>query len=266
LKLLTMSHLHSDWNSFLRRLIFLLVLTFSSHSLLAEEPNLGAVVLETKGYVVPAAQVTVSPKVSGHVVELLIEEGKRVKAGDVLARLDPTEYEAALRIGRAKLKLAEAELLKTKEAGSKADLTIAEAKVEIAQAQLALAQYRLDSTVIRAPINGTVLSKRAEVGTLINPKGHQGVASLCDLADLRTMEVEIWVQEADLSKFAKGQRCQIQLDAFPQAKYRGSVARIQPIADRARAVVGVRVRAEIPQNDESFRPEMAAIVTIGSKK
>jgi RND family efflux transporter MFP subunit len=233
---------------------------------LADEPNLGTVVLETKGYAVPTAQVTVSPKVSGQVIELLIEEGKRVKAGDVLARLDPTEYEAPLRIARAELKLADAELLKTKEAGSKADLTIAEAKVEMAKARLALAQYRLDSTVIRAPINGTVLLKRAEVGSLINPRANQGTASVCDLADLRNMEVEIWVRETDLTKIAKGQKCQIQLEVFPQNSYRGVVARVLPIADRARGAVGIRVRVDIPEKDESFRPEMAAIVTIGSKK
>ncbi len=67
----------------------------------ADEPTASGVVLETKGYLVPASQVAVSPRVSGQVVELLIEEGKQVKAGDVLARLDPTEYGAALRAWRS---------------------------------------------------------------------------------------------------------------------------------------------------------------------
>jgi multidrug resistance efflux pump len=136
----------------------------------------------------------------------------------------------------------------------------------LAQAQVALAQSRLDSTVIRAPINGIILAKRADVGTLINPNATQGVASLCDLADLKNSEIELWVQERELNKIAKGQKCQIQLEAFPQKTYRGSVARVLPIADRAKGAIGIRVRVEVPDKDDSFRPEMAAIVTIGAKK
>src|SRR5262249_650544 len=79
--------------------------------LAADEPNLGEVILEAKGYVVPVNQITVGSRVSGQVIESKIEEGKRVKAGDVLARLDSMEYEAALRLARAELKLAEAGLL-----------------------------------------------------------------------------------------------------------------------------------------------------------
>jgi multidrug resistance efflux pump len=247
-------------------LLLLLTAILAPLSLAADEPNLGEIVLETKGYVLPVNQITVSPRLPGQVVELKIEEGKRVKTGDVLARLDPAEYEGALRLARAELKLAEAGLAKAKEGGSKGDLAVAQAKIELAQAQVTFAQNRLDSTLIRAPINGTILVKRADVGTLINPNATQGVASLCDLADLSSVEVEIWVPERELTKIAKGQKCQIQLDAFPQKTYRGSVARVLPIADRAKGAVGVRVRVEIPNKDDSFRPEMAAIVTIGAKK
>lgn len=261
-----MSQLHLAGVRFRLPLVLVLTAIQAPLCLGADEPNLGEIVLETKGYVLPASQVTVSPKVSGQVVELMIEDGKRVKAGEVLARLDSVEYEAALRLARAELKLAEAGLAKAKEGGGKADLAIAQAKVELAQAQVALAQYRLDSTVVRAPINGTVLAKRAEVGTLINPNATQGTTSLCDLADLRTVEVEVWFPERDLPKIARGQKCQIRLEAFPQTTYRGNVARLLPIADRAKGAVGVRVRVEIPNKDDSFRPEMAAIVTIGAKK
>src|SRR6267378_2852224 len=140
-------------------LIFVVTLMTTPVRLAADEPNLGEIVLEAKGYVLAAKQVTVSPRVSGQVIELLFEEGKRVKAGEVLARLDPTECEGALRIARAELKLAEAGLAKAKEGVGKADLAVAQAKVELVQAQVALAQTRLDSTVIRAPVNGTVLVK-----------------------------------------------------------------------------------------------------------
>jgi RND family efflux transporter MFP subunit len=246
-------------------LAMLLPMVLTATPVEADEPNLGEVVLETKGYIVPASQVTVSPKVSGQVVELLIEEGKRVKAGEVLARFDPTEYDAALRIARAELKLAEAGLSKAKESSGKADLAIAQAKVEMAQVHVALAQSHLDSTVIRSPINGTVMTKRAEVGTPINPKSIQGTTSLCDIADLRTVDIEIWIPERDLNQISVGQRCRIQLDAFPQTAYRGSVSRLLPMADRARGAVGVRIRMEVPEKDSAIRPEMSALVTIGKK-
>src|SRR5205823_3587873 len=152
----------------------------------------------------------------------------------------------------------EARLAKAKESASKADFAIAQARAEVAQAQVALAQYRLQCTVVRAPANGTVLAKRADVGTLINPSAFQVPASLCDLADLRTMDVELWVQEKDLTRVALGQQCRIRLVAFPNAACRGRVARLLPIADRARGAVGIRVRVESPEKEESLRPEMSA--------
>jgi RND family efflux transporter MFP subunit len=234
--------------------------------LAAQEPKAAQVVLESRGYLVPARQVTVSPKVSGQVIELLIEEGKRVKAGDVLARLNPRAYEAALRLARAELKLAAAGLAKANEGHSQADRAIAQAKLAVAEARVALAQQRLEGTVIRAPINGTIVAKRADVGTLIDPRAAQVPASLCDLADLRPMEVEVWVPERDLARVAKGQPCQVRLEAFPQKTYQGRVSRLLSLADRAKGAVGLRVRLAVPEMDESPRPEMAAIVAFLAKE
>ena len=254
-----MCHLNDVW-------VLLLAAILAPLPLAADEPNLGEIVLEAKGYILPVNQITVGSRVSGQVIESRLEEGKRVKVGELLARLDPAEYEAGLRLARAELRVAEAGLAKAKEGFGKADVSIAEAKVELAQARLALAQNRLDATLIRAPINGTILVKRANLGTLINPSAAQGSANLCEMADLRNVEIELWVQERDLAKIEKGQKCQVRLEAFPQKTYRGSVARLLPIADKARGAVGIRVRVEIPNGDESFRPEMAAVVSIGSKK
>ncbi len=254
-----MCHLNDVW-------VLLLAAILAPLPLAADEPNLGEIVLEAKGYILPVNQITVGSRVSGQVIESRLEEGKRVKVGELLARLDPAEYEAGLRLARAELRVAEAGLAKAKEGFGKADVSIAEAKVELAQARLALAQNRLDATLIRAPINGTILVKRANLGTLINPSSAQGSANLCEMADLRNVEIELWVQERDLAKIEKGQKCQVRLEAFPQKTYRGSVARLLPIADKARGAVGIRVRVEIPNGDESFRPEMAAVVSIGSKK
>jgi RND family efflux transporter MFP subunit len=216
--------------------------------------------MEIRGYIVPASQVTVSPKVAGQVVELRIEEGKSVKQGDVLARLDPAEQQGTLELARAKLKLAEAGLAKAKEGTSTTDLAVAQAKVQVAQAQVALAQYRLECTVIRAPVSGTVLTKRAEVGTRIDPRGYQVPASLCDLADLRILDVEIWAPERDLAKFFKGQSCVIRVDAVPDAPYKGQVVRLLPMADRAKGAVCIRLRVDVPEGDHRLRPELGATV------
>jgi HlyD family secretion protein len=236
------------------------LILIASPPLGADEPNPGKVVLEAKGYVVPASQVTVSPSVSGHVIDILIEEGKRVKKGDILARLDPTAYDAALGVARAKLNMAEAALAKASEGSDKGNLSIARANVEVAQARLTVAKLGLNGTIIIAPIDGTILLKRAELGTLINPKAYQATGSLCDMADLRMVDVEVSVAERDISKITKGQPCLIRLEAFPGSTYRGQVGRLLPVADRAKGCVGVRVQIDVPENDEKLRPESGAIV------
>jgi RND family efflux transporter MFP subunit len=232
----------------------------------ADEPKAERVVLECKGYLVPASQVTVSPKVAGQVVELLIDEGTRVKAGDVLARLDAEEYTADLRLAQARLKLAEAELAKARDVAGKADVAIAEAKVEVARAKLDRARYRMECTTVRAPIDGVVLARRAQVGTRIDPKAPQMPGSLCDLADLRTMDVEVWIQERDLTKIAHGQACVIQVDAIPNATYRGRVVGFQPVADRARGALAARVRLEPPKEAGRLLPELSALVQFIGKE
>jgi HlyD family secretion protein len=248
------------------RVVLVMVGMFAPLTSSADPPNGGRVVLEIKGYVVPVSQVPVSPKVGGQIVEMHIEEGKRVKAGDVLAKIDPAEYEGARLIAKAQLKLAEAELVKAKEGGGTADLAIAQARVEVAQARVDLARYRLDCTVVRAPIDGTVLEKFGEVGAMIDWKALNVKGTLCLLADLRTIEVELSVQEKDVAKVAKGQPCLVRLEAYPQVTYRGQVIRLLAVGDRAKGAVGVRVRLEVPAGDDHLRPEMGAIVRIMDKE
>jgi HlyD family secretion protein len=230
--------------------------------LLADDPKPGAVALQCKGYVVPARQVTLIPNVAGQVAELVFEEGKSVKAGDILAKLDPIDFELSVRIAEAKLRLVEAGVAKAKEGPSRADVELALARVEIAKAQLEQARRRLDGTVVRAPFDGVILTKRADVGMRIDPHASRAVGSLCDLADPRAFQVEIWVAEADLARVATGQSCSVQLEAFPKKSYRGQVHRILPVADRAKGAVGIRIRLEIPDGDTALRPEMSALVTI----
>jgi HlyD family secretion protein len=195
-----------------------------------------------------------------------IEEGKQVKEGDALARLDAAEQEAALKLARAELELAEAGLAKANEGAGKAEVATAQAKVKVARARVGLAEHRLACAVVRAPVSGTVLLKRAEVGSRVDPKGFQAPASLCDLADLRTLDVEIRVPERDLRNVFLGQRCAIRVEAAPDASYRGRVVRILPVADRMTGTVATRVRVDLPEGDPRLRPELSAIVQFIGKK
>lgn len=284
------------------------------------------------GYIVPVQLVQVSPKVGGQVTELYIEEGKRVKQGDVLAKLDRAEYEYEyqrtkaladqskarydeMRAGnrpeerkRAEATLREAEELREQlrdeafryrssgRAASADDLVkiesrlrqadqrveqlrqenkmmqegqrqeridAAKAEWETACAMRDKAKYYLDNTSVLAPITGTILIKRAEVGNTVRPESFgQGLsASLCDMADLNQLEVDADVSERDLEKVWKGQRCEVRTEAFPDIPYKGYVARMMPTANRGKASVSVRVRVEIPANDSLLRPDMRSRVT-----
>jgi RND family efflux transporter MFP subunit len=225
----------------------------------------GRAVLETSGYVVPSQPVTVSPRLAGIVAQLPIEESQVVKQGEVIGRLEATEYELKLRIAEAELKGAQAVLAKAAISSEK-DTVIASAAVEAAKGRLELARWYLDGTIIRAPITGTVLVKRAEVGSFVNPRGLSGVQALCEMADLRRLEVDVSLQERDLPRVSKGQPCQVRLDAYPKTTYRGVVVRLLPVADRAKGAVNVRVRLEVPEKDEQLRPDMRALVQFLSKQ
>jgi RND family efflux transporter MFP subunit len=220
----------------------------------------GRVVLEVAGYIVPAQQVTVSPQVPGVVVKLPIAEGRAVKAGDVLAELGRDEYAFALRRAEANLALARARQAKAKAGGSKEDLAVAQAEVGVARADVERCKWRLDATVIRSPINGVILSKKTEQGNLVNPLGFNVSASICDIADLSQLEVDVALPERDVRKVSGGQACLVRVDANPDAVHKGQVARLMPVADRAKGTVSVRVRLLDLNRDAPLRPESRAIV------
>jgi multidrug efflux pump subunit AcrA (membrane-fusion protein) len=220
-------------------------------------PETRKIVYESKGYIVPVGQVSVSPKVGGQVIEMTIEEGKFVNKGEILARLENGEYKAELNIAKARLELARARAEKSK--GE--TVAIARAEVAVAAAAVEKAFWRFDATVIRAPISGTILTKRAEVGSVLNPAAFNVSASICEMADLRELEVDVSVPERDIGKIAKGQSCSIRPEAFPATQYKGKVSRLMPVADRARGALAVRVRVAVPNGDTRLRPEMAALVT-----
>jgi multidrug resistance efflux pump len=141
-------------------------------------------------------------------------------------------------------------------------IELAQAEVDQAQAELDKAEWRLSNCTIRAPISGTILKKNAEKGNIINPAAFNGSFSLCDLADLSKLEVELNIQERDISLVTPGQLCTVTTDAYPKIRYRGVVSRLMPVANRAEGAIPVRVRLTIPPGDEGkhLKPEMSATV------
>ena len=139
------------------------------------------------------------------------------------------------------------------------------AKAELAQveADVVKAEWRLGNCTIRAPITGTILKKNAEEGNIVNPIAFNGSFSLCDMADLSDLEVDLNVQERDIALVKVGQKCRVRAEAYHDRVYDGYVDRLMPIADRAKGAVPVRVKISVPPEEEGvyLKPEMGAIVT-----
>jgi HlyD family secretion protein len=253
----------------------------------ANSASSGGFALESKGYIITAHQILVSPQVGGMIVKLHIIESQHVKKDDVLAELEDTQYKAERDRAKANLALAKAHLarcitdharaetLLPNKAISQSDYDLslgnrneAEATVKLAQAELDKAEWQLNNCVIRAPITGTILKKNAEEGTLVNPIAMQGFFSLCEMADLSDLEVDLTIQERDISRIFTGQKCKIRAEAFPDRVYEGYVSRLMPMADRAKGAIPVRVKVKVPAEEEGvyLKPEMGALVSFLNKQ
>jgi RND family efflux transporter MFP subunit len=254
--------------------------------------------LTASGYVVAQRRAAVASKATGRLEVLNVREGSQVKQGDVLARLDASDVRAALAQAQAAVRQAEAavaqagvertqaeadlrrqqalqakgfvspqtvETAATRLNAAKAAVTTAEAAVGVARAQIKVQQVNLDYTEIRAPFDGVVLVKNANVGDIITPfssaAGAQG--AVVTMADMGTLEVEADVSESNLAKAKIGQPVEITLDALPDTRFRGSVVGIVPTVDRAKATVMTKIRFE--KLDPRILPEMSAKVTILSQ-
>jgi HlyD family secretion protein len=190
-----------------------------------------------------------------------------LKSGSALAQRD---YELALSAYKAmdrrveKMRQAYALMVK----GPRIE-RIEQARAEVKQneADLAKADWRLDNCTVRAPVSGIILTKKAEEGDIVNPVAFNVSASLCDMADLSDLEVDLSIQERDVAKVFAGQKCKVRTKAFPDRIYDGVVARLMPIADRAKGAVPVRVKTQIPREEEGvyLKPEMGATVTFMKK-
>jgi HlyD family secretion protein len=310
----------------------------------------GEVVLQAKGYVVPAHQVQVSPKVGGMIEKLneRFEEGQFFQAGEPLAWLETDDYQAEydravaackaaeqryeeskcnrpqeIQASLNELKEAEAtfeqldrdlhrnrQLMGTtaltakdfeqakfardamkgrverlrfayqlmKEGPRKERREAALADWQAAKADVAKARSRLDDCILRAPIAGHILTKKAEKGNVVNPLAFSISASLCEMANLGDLEIDLSVQERDIARVQKGQDCTVLPEAFQNHEpfrqthprgYQGQVIRLMPIADRSKGAINVRVKVEIPHDEvgQFLKPEMSVLVSFlkGSK-
>ena len=142
-------------------------------------------------------------------------------------------------------------------------IAAARAAVAQAEAEVARARWQLDNCTIVAPISGTVLRKNAEEGNMVNPIAFNGSYSICEMADLSDLEVELTIQQRDIRRVFVGQKCKVRAVAYLDRQYDGVVDRLMPIADRAKEAVPVRVKISVPPEEEGvyLKPEMTAEVT-----
>ncbi len=254
--------------------------------------------LNASGYVVAQRKAALAAKITGRLVALSVEEGSRVKTGEIIARLEDedaralrdqatanlntTRAQAAstraeihdatqnyqrkkelLRrdvISRAEFDTAEARYL-----SAKAAVAAAEATQKAGEAALKAAQVSLDYDLIRAPFDAVVLTKNADIGDIVTPLGAaaNAKAAVVTIADLNSLQVEADVAESNLALVKIGQPCDIQLDALPDTRFRGQVHMIVPTADRTKATIMVKVRFLDP--DPRILPEMSAKVAFLSR-
>jgi multidrug resistance efflux pump len=139
----------------------------------------------------------------------------------------------------------------------------AEARIKQAEQDVVRTKWYLDNCKIYAPISGTILTKIAEEGNIINQLSLNLKGSICDMANLSDIEVDLTIQERDVAKVSKDQRCRIRSEAFPDHTYNGFVSRLMPIGDRAKGAVPVRVKVEVPEEEQGqyLKPDMGVIVS-----
>ncbi|MFQ5770982.1 MAG: efflux RND transporter periplasmic adaptor subunit, partial [bacterium] len=143
---------------------------------------------------------------------------------------------------------------------AEAAVAAAKAQIELAQATVVAAEVDVENTNIRAPFDGTVLTKNADIGEMVAPfaASSNSRGAVVTIADMNSLEVEADVSESNIHKVRPGQYCEIILDAFPNHRYPGFVHKIVPTADRAKATVLTKIR--FSERDEKVLPEMSAKV------
>lgn len=254
--------------------------------------------LNATGYVTARRASTVSSKVTGKVIEVLVEEGMEVKEGQELARLDASNVERSLHLAEAQLESAresmketqanleqsgrdlkrtsamadqkvvtqsELETAQTLERALKARLERQQAEVRVAEHEVEVWKQQLDDTIIRAPFAGIVTSKDAQPGEMISPMSAGGAftrTGICTIVDMSSLEIEVDVSESYIKRVEPGQAVQATLDSYPDWLIPAKVIAIIPTADRQKATVKVRVGFE--SLDPRILPDMSVKVAFQS--
>jgi RND family efflux transporter MFP subunit len=250
--------------------------------------------LSASGYIVARRKATVAAEITGKVVELFVDEGMVVKAGQVVARLDSVLAEADLTLAQSRAVASEAaataiaadlrdaerilarvQSLAQKSIASEADMTKAEARVGVLRAQLGQAQANfrtarldaersatvLDKHRIRAPFGGVVVERSAQPGEMISPISAGGGftrTGICTIVDMDSIEIEVDVNEAFIGRVRAGGAISAVLDAYPDWTIPASVIAVVPTANREKATVKVRIG--VKQKDPRILPDMAVKV------
>lgn len=260
----------------------------------------GTSVLDATGYVTARRQATVSAKITGKVREVLIEEGQRVKAGDVLATLDDSEARVDAELRRAQVESARAQLAEAEAASANAErefkrqqdlaqrqltsvsaldaartqaetlrarVASQESAIRVAQEALAAARVQLDNTIVRAPFDGVVTVKAAQPGEMISPISAGGGSirtGIGTIVDMDSLEIQVDVSESYINRVKPGQRVEAVLNAYPDWRIPASVIAIVPTADRSKATVKVRIA--LGEKDPRIVPEMGVRVAFLESK
>jgi RND family efflux transporter MFP subunit len=262
-------------------------------------PSQTFTLLNASGYVVAQRKAAVASKVTGRLISLSVEEGSRVKEGQVIARLESDDVAAALKQAEANLNAARHNLEEAKADLNDAELSFKRDKELVAQGFISRAEYdtaearykkaaaavaaaqaeikannaalqgakvAMEYTLIRAPFDAVVLTKNADIGDIVTPIGAAAnvQAAVVTIADMSSLQVEADVSESNLRLVKVGQPCEIQLDALPDLRFRGAVHMIVPTADRSKATVLVKVK--FMDKDSRILPEMSAKVAFLSRE
>jgi len=259
-----------------------------------EDSASGSALLNASGYVTPRRRATVAAKITGLVTAVYVDEGLRVEQGQVLARLDDSDARKRLDSAKAdrdatsaaladlQVNLADAErdLRRTEQLEAekvasvqaldkartavesyRARLALAKEQVDAANARIAVAQQDWDNTYVRAPFSGMVVSKDAQVGEMVSPISAGGGftrTGIATLVDMKSLEIEVDVNESYIARVVPGQPVTARLDAYPNWAIPAKVRTVIPTADRQKATVKVRIAFD--QLDPRILPDMGVKV------
>jgi HlyD family secretion protein len=239
------------------------------------------VILTVSGYVIPRERIELSPRFMGTVKWIGVKKGDVVTNHQVVVLLDDTEYRARVNETEGRLASARAALQKAKlqydrikelatasiesrqmEDDMRLNVQAAAAVVQEIEGQLQFMQAFVDWCVIRSPINGVVLEKLVDPNELVTPQSFGGTrgpsTALISVADLKDLQVEIDLNEADVAKVEVGQKCRVSPEAYPNKSYDGFVAEKAPEANRLKGTLQVKVQIVNP--DRFLTPELTAKV------